>query len=387
MWRRPAPSRAVYEARSEAGITSRKRQLSCVLATIFAALLVATPGVSSPRTASKQAEAQRVLGEIQQIDAGLEKIVEEYDAAQSKLDQIKANQRENERNLALARANYKRAQAVLARRLVTIYTSQDQSAIEVLLGATSLTELVDRLDTVTRVSDQDKRIVREVVAFREQIKKREVALANARDAQEKLVAEKAAKRQQIEGQLAQRRQLLASIKSQIAQIQAAEAKRQQRLASQAQQRISSTPTASSSNGGGGGGGGGGGAATADGAAGSPPPSSHGGVVGVAMRYLGVPYVWGGASPSGFDCSGFTMYVYAQVGVSLPHNAAAQYSMGTPVSRASLQPGDLVFFNGLGHVGLYIGGGQFVHAPHTGSYVKIDSLSGWYASTYVGARRY
>ena len=101
-----------------------------------------------------------------------------------------------------------------------------------------------------------------------------------------------------------------------------------------------------------------------------------------MRYLGVPYVWGGASPSGFDCSGLTMYVYAQVGVSLPHSSYAQYGMGVAVSQSQLQPGDLVFFYGLGHVGIYIGGGQYIHAPHTGDVVKISSLG----SGYVGARR-
>ncbi len=119
-----------------------------------------------------------------------------------------------------------------------------------------------------------------------------------------------------------------------------------------------------------------------------PPAKYGGVVGIAMQYLGVPYVWGGASPSGFDCSGLVMYVYAQVGVSLPHNAAMQYnSVGVFVSRDQLQPGDLVFFDGLGHMGMYIGGGQFIHAPHTGDVVKISSLyDSWYASTYVGAKR-
>ena len=106
-----------------------------------------------------------------------------------------------------------------------------------------------------------------------------------------------------------------------------------------------------------------------------------------MQFLGVPYVWGGASPSGFDCSGLIMYAYAQIGVSLPHHAASQYGMGSPVSRDQLAPGDLVFFNGLGHAGIYIGGGQFIHAPHSGDVVKISSLSdSWYASTYVGARR-
>ena len=118
-----------------------------------------------------------------------------------------------------------------------------------------------------------------------------------------------------------------------------------------------------------------------------PPARFGGAVGVAMQYLGTPYVWGGSSPGGFDCSGFVMYVYAQVGVYLPHLAAAQYNYGTPVSRDELAPGDLVFFDGLGHVGIYIGGDQFIHSPHTGDVVKISSLNdGWYSSTYVGARR-
>ncbi len=111
------------------------------------------------------------------------------------------------------------------------------------------------------------------------------------------------------------------------------------------------------------------------------------VVATAKRYLGTPYRWGGASPAtGFDCSGFVMYVYAKFGVSLPHNAAAQYGYGRPVSRAQLRPGDLVFFDGLGHDGIYVGGGRFIHSPHTGDVVKISSLSGWYADTYVGARR-
>jgi len=122
----------------------------------------------------------------------------------------------------------------------------------------------------------------------------------------------------------------------------------------------------------------------------PPPDAGRGaqVVAIAMQYLGVPYRWGGASPeTGFDCSGLTMYVYAQIGVSLPHYAAAQYRLGSPVSKGQLAPGDLVFFRALGHMGMYIGGDNFIHAPRTGDVVKISSLSEpYYVSTWVGARR-
>jgi cell wall-associated NlpC family hydrolase len=118
---------------------------------------------------------------------------------------------------------------------------------------------------------------------------------------------------------------------------------------------------------------------------SPAGAGHPEAATIALRYLGVRYVWGGASPAGVDCSGLVMYVYAQLGISLPHYAAAQYQLGAPVAREQLQPGDLVFFDGLDHVGIYIGGGQVVHAPQTGDVVKISPIADWGAG-YVGARR-
>jgi peptidoglycan DL-endopeptidase CwlO len=111
------------------------------------------------------------------------------------------------------------------------------------------------------------------------------------------------------------------------------------------------------------------------------------IVRFARRYLGTPYTYGGASPtSGFDCSGFTRFVYAHFGITLPHYSVAQFGLGRSVAREALQPGDLVFFDGLGHVGIYVGGNSFVHAPHSGTRVSVESLAGWYGSRYVGARR-
>jgi cell wall-associated NlpC family hydrolase len=111
------------------------------------------------------------------------------------------------------------------------------------------------------------------------------------------------------------------------------------------------------------------------------------IVKYAKHLVGVRYVWGGTSPaSGFDCSGFVRYVYGHFGYRLTHSSFAQFTDGTRVSRKGLKPGDLVFFDGLGHVGIYVGHDKFIHAPHTGTRVRIETLSGWYASRFDGARR-
>ncbi|HUK95001.1 MAG TPA: NlpC/P60 family protein [Gaiellaceae bacterium] len=334
---------------------------------------------SADSVASKQAEAQSVLAQIQQLDVTLEQAVEAYDGANVKLARIKHDESMNGRNLVVAKRSLKNAQRQLSSRLIDLYTSEGQdSTLAVLLGSTSLNDLLDRMDAADRVSQQDALVLRQVVSLRREIQRRQHELAHAHAVQASVVAQRAAAKASVESQLGQRRALLGSIRGEIVHLQAEERARQAQLQQQAEQQLAAAPTVTAAPGLS--------QSVGVGPAISAPPSKYGGVVGIAMRYLGTPYVWGGASPSGFDCSGFTMYVYAQVGVSLPHNAAAQFGMGVPVSRSDLQPGDLVFFYGLGHVGLYIGGGSFIHAPHTGDVVKISSLSGGYASAYYGARR-
>jgi cell wall-associated NlpC family hydrolase len=109
-------------------------------------------------------------------------------------------------------------------------------------------------------------------------------------------------------------------------------------------------------------------------------------VRIALRAVGTPYHWGGSSRSGFDCSGLVMWAYARLGVRLPHNAAGQAHLGRRVARADLMPGDLVFFSGYGHVGLYIGHGRMVHAPQSGERVRVERLAGNYGRRLVEARR-
>jgi cell wall-associated NlpC family hydrolase len=111
------------------------------------------------------------------------------------------------------------------------------------------------------------------------------------------------------------------------------------------------------------------------------------IVAIAQKHLGTRYEWGGASPAGFDCSGFVMYVYSHVGVRLPHNAAKQYRYGQPVTRERLEPGDIVYFDDLQHNGIYIGSGRFIHARRSGGTVMVSGLDeSWYRARWIGGRR-
>ena len=348
---------------------------------------------AEPSIADKQAEARSVLAQIQEIDGQLGSAIEAWNGAKLRLSKIEGDLETNAFHLKIARSSLKASQKHLAERLVALYVNgSDATAMEVLLGAESLEDLLSRLETVNRVSEQDARVLGQVKSFRTTVQVRKSKLQRARAAQKREVANLEAQRESIESQLQERERMLSSIKNEIAALEAAEAQRQARLAAETRRRVAAlsqsnqaaaqalpaaTPVSALPDGG----------EAPEVGVSAAPPARYGGVVGIAMQYLGVPYRWGGADPSGFDCSGFIMYVYAQVGVSLPHHAASQYGMGTPVSQNELAPGDLVFFNGLGHAGIYVGGGSFIHAPHTGDVVKISSLGeGWYASTYVGARR-
>jgi len=346
-------------------------------------------GVASAATAepgpvaSKEAEAQSIISQISTIETELSTAVERWNLANVKLERIGHNLQRARFELGIARTNYKQAQVALARQALDVYTSGDSnSTLEVLLGAASLDDLLTRIDNVNRVNDQRTDVVGDVKIFRHNVAREEAKLHRSQSEQKRVVSQRAAEKSAIQSKLAQRNALLRSVRSEIEHLRAVERARQAELARQAReqqaQQALATPVASF------------GVSSAPAASQAPvaaaPSSQYSGVVGIAMQYLGTPYVWGGASPGGFDCSGLVMYVYAQVGVSLPHSSYAQYGMGVPVSYGELQPGDLVFFYGLGHEGIYIGGGNFIHAPHTGDVVKISSISGSYASSFVGARR-
>jgi cell wall-associated NlpC family hydrolase len=333
---------------------------------------------------SKRAQAQQVMGQLQRLSDSLERARSQYYASTQQLAKIQHDLRVNSHELKLAKHNLKQSQHVIAQRLVTLYRSDQASTLEVVLGARSLDDMITRMDSAKSVTSLDAQVLSQVKTFRLAVKRNHELLAKARVQQQRVVAQRAEAKASIETQISRQNSLLSSIKGEIARIVAADAARQRQLAAAAQQRLSLNRVSQAQS-----------QDTVVGASAIAPqavtvvapPSTHSGAADAALGQLGTPYVWAGSQPGGFDCSGLVMWAFAQVGVSLPHSSYAQYGYGVPVSRDQLQPGDLVFFDGLGHVGIYIGGDQFVHAPHSGDVVKISSLSeDWYSATYVGARR-
>ena len=268
---------------------------------------------------------------------------------------------------------------------MTLYTRGSTSTLDVILGAQNLQQVIERIDTTSRVSSLDAQVASQVATFKADVlaHRRQLRVENAQV--RRLVAQRAAQKQAIEVSLTERKTLLASISVEVQRLIAQQQAAELAAARAAQARVAEAQAQATPD------------LRCDG--GRRDRRDAGGRVGRSAfellgrgrawrcRSVGTPYQWAGSAPGGFDCSGLVMYAYSKMGVSLPHSSYAMWGDGVSVPKDQLQPGDIVFFDGLGHVGLYIGGGEFVHAPHTGTDVQVSSLdSGSYASSYVGARR-
>jgi cell wall-associated NlpC family hydrolase len=358
-------------------------QLSAAAA--LGALVVSMPALGSSPLDTKRAQAEQVYNEVQQLDENLGRADELMNLANLRLAHVEYEQQVNRHELAVAELNLARSRQMIAQRLVSDYTTPQPSTIDMILGATSLNNVLTRIDNADRLSSLDGQVISQVETFRTAVQRAAHDLVSERAYASRLLAERRDERLSVANELAQRQQLLVSIRGQVSTLEA-EAAAEQAAAEQAAEtqiraaraeQLSSVQSQVV----------GASASTPEGDSVLPasPYGSH--VVSIAMSYLGTPYVWGGAAPGGFDCSGLVMYSFAQLGVALPHSSYAMWDYGSPVAENQLEPGDLVFFDDLGHVGLYIGGGEYVDAPYTGAVVRVDSLTtGWAAANYVGARR-
>lgn len=331
------------------------------LASAFICLLCAAAVAAAPLTAvatpaeSKRQQAERVRAEIAALDEKIEIAAEEYNDAQLAYEAVTGKLRKTERHLKDLSAQQRSLEKRLGTRAHEMYREGPLGTLDLLFGATTFEDFVTAWDLLKSMNQQDAEAVAALKQTRSELAKSQAELKRQQAEARRHRDVMAARKRSIEAQLAERKRRLAGLEAEIAAIEAEERERERR---------SWTPPAD---------------------LGDPVRAPRGSVVEIALSKLGAPYRWGASGPDAFDCSGFTMWVYAQVGVSLPHSSRAQYGCGERVSRANLRPGDLVFFgrSRIHHVGIYIGGNRYVHAPHTGDVVRISSLD---RADYVGACR-
>ncbi len=322
--------------------------LSVVLSASFL-----SAGLSSASPSRQDVEAAKA--KLDALNQRLGLLVEQYDQEKVKLEAIQSHLAETKAQAASAKATAAAAVAQLNTRAARAYQGIG-SELDLLLEAKSISEFSDRLEFMGSLAQAD------------------TDLASKADTAQQQAQWTAA---QLSSALAQQRQLVDSLQSQESQIRSGIAQAKQ-LYSDLNQRYHDALTASQTVG----------TYSISPPPGGPPPAPNPNAqaaVDAAYSVIGVPYQYSSASPqTGFDCSGLTMWAWAHAGVSLPHSSAMQYEVLPHIATSDLQPGDLVFFySPIHHVGIYIGGGQMIDAPYTGTVVQIRSVE-W--SVYVGAAR-
>jgi peptidoglycan DL-endopeptidase CwlO len=326
--------------------------LAIIIIAVLLVLSVPSSAQATPAIDKAKREAAALLKLIEELDDELGAAAEEYNYAKQRLDDIKVAAKRTSKELDQTEADLEEVQKRLNDRVVSIYKAGNPGMLDVLFDAASFSQMITRFNQLTRLGEQDAELLEKVQAYQAKMEDKKTKLEAQVREQKALTVELEAAKEKVEAQLKKQEKALKGKEALVAKLKKEEAARQARLAAEARARAAWLA------------------------------SRPGKVVSYAMQYLGVPYVWGGESPRGFDCSGLVKYVYAKVGISLPHSSRMQYNYGRYVSKSQVRAGDLVFFyNPIHHVGIYIGNGKMVDA--TGNKVQISNV---FRASYFGAKR-
>jgi cell wall-associated NlpC family hydrolase len=352
--------------------------VSLVLAALAAASTIGVPSAGAAPIDDKRAEAAALQDDIEANGRRIGELAEEYNGAQLRLEQAQAAIDAAQARIDAARAEVARIKELIALRGASVYRRAVQGQSLDGIDYDTAQDLLARRHYAATQAGHDDELLDELAKAQLDLAT-EKATAEAARAEAAVEQERiAATRGGIESANAEHQQLLDQVNGELASLVAEEQQRREgTVAAQAQTRFAGGGSSS-----GGVGGGGGGSAPLPNLA--PPGAAAGIAIDFAHAQLGKPYVYAASGPDAYDCSGLTMAAYRAAGISLPHYSGAQYSMLPKVSLDAMQPGDLVFWGpgGGSHVGLYIGNGLMIHAPHTGDVVKIAGVYG----TPVGAAR-
>jgi cell wall-associated NlpC family hydrolase len=389
----------MFAARGNVWTLDRARRVGRHVSVLAVCAVGIGVGLATPAQADKvgdtKAEANRVWEQIQSDGQRLEATIERYNGATLRLKQTMGRIHENEVRLSSARVNLKNAHHALNISLISAYKNPRPDPLQAALEARNFGQVLEQFALLDRAQTYNASILTDIRDYRKDVDSSQRVLNRERNSRRETVAELESLKAQIQGSIAADKQRYSGLKAKVRRLiearRQAEIEASRRVAEQQRQlqaRSSTQAVAVNDIGGVSG-------TSNDSSSPSdsgvsvalPSPSTAGeAAVNFALGQLGTPYSWGGAAPGGFDCSGLVSWAYGQAGRGgLPHFTGALWNSGTHISSQSdLAPGDLVFFHGLGHVGLYIGGGNFVHAPHTGDVVKISNLGSY--SGYDGAVR-
>jgi len=312
--------------------------------------------------AAHQAELEAYKAQLSAMDTELEIASQQYDAAADQLKQLTSRVDAATADMTSAQKAYSFPSDILGKRATSIYKDGTLGGMEVLLDSKSVTDFVARVKFLNTIGLADASAANSLKAQKDQMQAELNDLKNSQQQAQSLEFEMAARKIEVQLRITERQNMMAATEGNLSSLLNTEASRRDAEQSTLLQQVLS------------------------GANKAGIVVVPGSPVETALAYHGIPYVWGGATPAGFDCSGLIMYVFAQHGVNLPHYSGSQFQLGEKIDLAAIQPNDVVFFgNPVHHVGMYVGGGYFIEAPYTGSYVRISKLSS--RSDIAGVRRY
>ncbi len=332
----------------------KRRSFFIISKIVFSVILVIsfTLSYSSPLSATplseKRAEKDRLIKEIYRIHEDLDETVEKYNFYTDELNKVESKIIFLEKRKSRLNFELVSLKTELEAALEEIYKYGQMNFVYVVSSPDTVNDLMDRIKLFSIAGDKHAQLIMKVEEIRNEI----INIEQEAEKQKKIIlglmSELNLIREQVEEKIGEKERLLAKVKQDI----------------QILEREMYTPVINFIS-----------------------PSDYSGVVSLALAQQRKPYVWGASGPNSFDCSGLVYWVFRQFGTYLPRTVRGQYNAGASVSKSDLRPGDLVFFKNFSHVGIYIGNGNFVHAPHTGTRVRVESLSNPYrVKKYCGACR-